>query len=380
MRFIVTGGGTGGHVYPAIAIAEQIESIQGSTVEFIGSVTGPEGTAAKKAGLRFLGLQLSGLVGKRPLSMLRALRLFTAAALRCRKLFAESPPDCVIGTGGYAAAPACFAAAWLKVPLVLHEMNLRPGLVTRMLSRRAGVVAVAFEGTIDLLPRWANTAVTGVPVRREIEELADEGVRQKTKESALAAFRLESGRRTLLVFGGSQGALAINEAIWDAVNDIAHRSDIQILHLTGSSGFNSNRRRSTEHGLSGGKLLYRSEAYCERMQDAYSVADLALTRAGAGTVAELAAAGVPAILVPFPHSSGGHQVENARELERRGAAKVVLQQGESAQSAISEALRLLDDEAELRQMRTAMSAMSEVPGAKGIAGIVEELTLRRTST
>ena len=375
LRLIVTGGGTGGHVYPAIAIAKQIETIQDSTVEFIGSSTGPEGAAAGNAGLRFQGLDLMGLVGKRPLSMLKALRLFAAATLRCRKMFTESRPDFVIGTGGYAAAPACFAAAWLKVPLVLHEMNLRPGLVTRLLSRRARVVAVAFERTIALLPGGSKAIVTGVPVRKEIEDLAIDAVREKTKAVALAAFDLEAGRKTLLVFGGSQGARALNEAIWDALLNISDRSDIQVLHLVGRSGFESERRRSAEKGLSEKKLLYRSVAYYDRMQDAYSVADLALARAGAGTVAELVAARVPAILVPYPHATGGHQVENARELVRGGAAKVMLQDGESASSALSNALRLLEDEAELERMRQALMAMSEVPGAKGIADMVEELTL-----
>jgi len=380
LRFIVTGGGTGGHVYPAIAIAEQIESMQDSSVEFIGSTTGPEGGAAEKAGLKFLGFPLSGLAGKRPLKMLGGLRLFISASLKCRRMFAESPPVCVIGTGGYAAAPACFAAAWLKVPLVLHEMNQRPGLVTRMLSRRAEVVTVAFEATVGFLPRAAKSEVTGVPVRRQIVELAEEGVRATTREAALAAFGLEANRRTLLVFGGSQGALAINDATWEAVRGIEQRSDLQILHLTGTGGFDLDRRRATENSLKGKKLLYRSEAYCESMQDAYSVADLALTRAGAGTVAELSAARIPAILVPFPYASGGHQADNAGELERRGAAKVVFQQGESAQSALSEAVRLLDDQDQLKGMRAALSAMPEAPGVKGIVGIVEELTLRCKNT
>lgn len=375
LRLVVTGGGTGGHVYPAIAIAKQIENIPGSTVEFIGSSTGPEGTAAGNAGLEFRGLELMGLVGKRPLSMLRALQLFMAATLRCRKLFAESRPGCVIGTGGYAAAPACFAAAWLKVPLVLHEMNLRPGLVTRLLSRRARMVAVAFERTIAFLPEGTTATVTGVPVREEIEDLGIEQVRESTKARALEAFDLEAGRKTLLIFGGSQGARAINEAIWDAMQDISDRSDVQVLHLVGKSGFESERRRSADEGVAGERLLYRSIAYCDRMQDAYSVAELALARAGAGTVAELIAARVPAILVPYPHATGGHQEENARELESKGAAKVVLQVGDVASNAISKALRLLEDDAELEQMHAALSAMSEVSGAKGIAGIVEELTL-----
>ena len=237
------------------------------------------------------------------------------------------------------------------------------------------MVAVAFERTIAFLPKGTTATVTGVPVREEIEDLGIEQVRESTKARALEAFDLEAGRKTLLIFGGSQGARAINEAIWDAMQDISDRSDVQVLHLVGKSGFESERRRSADEGVAGERLLYRSIAYCDRMQDAYSVADLALARAGAGTVAELIAARVPAILVPYPHATGGHQEENARELESKGAAKVVLQVGDVASNAISKALRLLEDDAELEQMHAALSAMSEVSGAKGIAGIVEELTL-----
>jgi UDP-N-acetylglucosamine--N-acetylmuramyl-(pentapeptide) pyrophosphoryl-undecaprenol N-acetylglucosamine transferase len=379
LRLVVTAGGTGGHVYPALAVAAQIQEIPGSTVEFIGSINGPEGDAAGNAGLNFMGLQLTGLVGKDPLTMLRSLWLFSTATLRCRKYFARSRPDCVVGTGGYAAAPACVAAAWLKIPLVLHEMNLRPGLVTRILSRRAQVVAVAFERTITRLPAGTRVEVTGVPVRREIEELAIEKVREKRRAEAIETFSLESGRKTLLVFGGSQGALALNKATWDALLEISDRTDIQVLHLVGRDGFSSEQRRSADRSLAGAGLLYRSMAYCDRMQDAYSLADLVVARAGAGTVAELMATGVPAVLVPYPHATAAHQAENARELESLGAVRVVLQEGESASRALHEALKLLDDDFELQRMHGAFGAMSSAPGAKGIACIVEELTLGRSN-
>lgn len=373
MRLVVSGGGTGGHVYPAIAIARSFGTLPGNEIVFVGSATGPEGKAARDAGIKFEGLELAGVVGKSPTAALRAILLFARATLRCRKLFKDMRPSCVVGTGGYAAAPACFAAAWMKLPLVLHEMNFKPGLVTRLLSRRAGAVAVAFEGTVGLLGRGARARVTGVPVRAEIEALAVSGPRSRAREEALEQFGLEDGRRTLLVFGGSQGAQAINDATFEALPKLAERSDIQVLHLTGSGGYEDPRRPALEQSLAATGLLYKAIEYCDRMELAYSIADLALARAGAGTIAEITAAGVPALLVPYPHAAG-HQELNAHELEVSGAVRVVAQDGESASCGFTSALLLLDDRVELERMREAMRSLRGVTGTEGIAALVEELT------
>jgi UDP-N-acetylglucosamine--N-acetylmuramyl-(pentapeptide) pyrophosphoryl-undecaprenol N-acetylglucosamine transferase len=373
MRLVVSGGGTGGHVYPAIAIARSFMTLPGNEIVFVGSTTGLEGKAARDAGIKFEGLELAGVVGKGPTAALRAILLFARATLRCRRLFKDMRPGCVVGTGGYAAAPACFAAAWMKLPLVLHEMNFKPGLVTRLLSRRAGAVAVAFEGTAGLLGRGARVRVTGVPVRAEIEALAGSGPRSRAREEALEQFGLEDGRRTLLVFGGSQGAQAINNATFEALPKIAERGDIQVLHLTGSGGYGDPRRLTLEESLNAPGLLYKAIEYCDRMELAYSIADLALVRAGAGTIAEITAAGVPALLVPYPYATG-HQELNARELEVRGAVRVVVQDGESASCGFTSALLLLDDRVGLERMKEAMRSLRGVTGTEGIAVLVEELT------
>jgi UDP-N-acetylglucosamine--N-acetylmuramyl-(pentapeptide) pyrophosphoryl-undecaprenol N-acetylglucosamine transferase len=373
MRLVVTGGGTGGHIYPAVAVALRARESLGADVTFIGSVAGPEGQAAGDAGLAFEGLELAGLVGKGPLAMIKAMRLFLRATLRCRRLFRDDPPDCVFGTGGYASAPACFAAASMKYPLILHEMNYEPGLVTRLLSRRASAVSVAFEGTTGLLRRGARGVVTGVPVRREIEALAGVGERAAASAGALREWDLEAGRKTLLVFGGSQGASALNVAAWEAIPAVSARRDIQVLHITGNRDFGDRRREALSEDLKGTGIIYRPVAYSARMHLAYAVADLALARAGAGTMAELSAAFLPAVLVPFPHA-GGHQELNARELERMGVARVVLQQGESAARALEESLRLLDDGTALEAMRGRALARRRASGTEGVIALIEELT------
>jgi UDP-N-acetylglucosamine--N-acetylmuramyl-(pentapeptide) pyrophosphoryl-undecaprenol N-acetylglucosamine transferase len=373
LRLVVTGGGTGGHIYPAVAVAIRAKESLGADVTFIGSAAGPEGSAAANAGLAFVGLELAGLVGKRPLAMLKALWYFERATVHCGRMFRDNPPDCVFGTGGYAAAPACFASAWKKVPLILHEMNYEPGLVTRLLSGRAGAVSVAFEGTTALLRRGANVVVTGVPVRKDIEALAGGDERERVRAEAMKEWGLEPGRKTLLVFGGSQGARALNQTIWEKLPSASRRRDIQVLHITGNRDFDDPLRAALGEHLEGEGLLYRAIAYCDRMYLAYAVADLALARAGAGTMAELSAASVPAVLVPFPHA-GGHQEMNARELERLGMARVVLQQGDSASRALEESLRLLDDDTAFELMRGRALAYRRASGTEGVIALIEELT------
>jgi len=375
LRLIVTGGGTGGHVYPAIAVAEYIiQNDPGSTVTFIGSEGGPEAAAAEAAGIPFERLRVAGLIGKSPLKAVKAAFMFLGSIGRCRRIFKAARPDCVLGTGGYASATGCLAAVMGRVPLVLLEMNYEPGRVTRLFSRRAHAVAVAYEGTSARLKGKSNVVVTGVPVRAEIAALGEEARRLAAVDEALATFSLEKGRRTLLVFGGSQGAQAINEALWVRIPDLAGAADLQVLHMTGKKNFDAPGRAGAEEAAAGGALVYRPLPYSERMDLALAVADLALARAGAGTVAELMAAMLPSVLVPYPHATGGHQEKNARALAEKGVVAVIPQTGGSAAEAVSFALELIQDDEELSAMKQAARAAGGAGGTKGIARLLEELT------
>ena len=342
MRVVVTGGGTGGHVYPALAVAGYLSGADSSwETLFIGTESGPEAAAARVAGIPFEGLELAGLMGRRPGDRIRALTLFTRGVWSCRRILGEFQPGCVVGTGGYVAAPACFAARTLGIPIILHEMNYHPGVVTRVLSRGAYAVAVAHRETGELLPRNARVVTTGIPVRPEIEALASPDRRREAVDEACERFGLELERRTLLLFGGSQGAEALNEALWEVLPRVSGRGDLQVLHLTGKKGYEKRRRLKAEESLAGKPIIYRPIAYLERMDLAYAVCDLAVARAGAGTVAELMAASLPSVLVPFPYATGAHQESNARSVERLGAARVVKQRGDSALDAVEEAGKVL---------------------------------------
>lgn len=373
MLIIVTGGGTGGHVYPGLAIsARLLGSYAGATILFIGSSSGPEGVAARGAGIPFEGLRLSGLVGKNPFERARSVVQFARGTARCLRLFRRLKPVCVVGTGGYAAAPACFAASISRVPLLLHEMNYRPGLVTRLLARSACAVACAHGETAAMLPSGARVVVTGVAVRPEVEALRDEGRRRVARDEALEAFGVRADRKTLLVFGGSQGAEALNTAVWEALPRLRDSGDLQVIHLTGRRDFADSRRAEVEKEISGSALIYRALAYWERMELVYAVADLAVTRAGAGTIAELSAAGVPAVLVPFPHATEGHQESNAEQLVATGAAVIERQRDGSAGSAVARAIRLIHDRGSLERMLEAASGLGQADSAQGIVDLIKE--------
>lgn len=375
MRVVVTGGGTGGHLYPSVAIATRfLSGHPEAQILFIGSLGGPESDAAREFGFAFEGVKVKGIAGKNPVAVMRSMALFLKGTWHCRRLLRLNRPTCVVGTGGFASAPACFAAVWLGIPLILHEMNYRPGLVIRVLSRRAHAVAISFPGTQRLLPGKSRTVVTGTPVRREIEELADRGTAEHARLRALEKFGLETGRRTLLVFGGSQGAMALNTALWDSIPEVSGREDLQILHITGKSGYDDPGREAAQERLSGATLLYRALPYIEQIYLAYAVADLAVTRAGASTMAELKAGGVPAVLVPYPYATADHQELNALQSEVTGAALCVRQDGDSAIPAIKEALRLLDDREALSCMAVAAAGHGDGSGAERIVRLMEELS------
>lgn len=374
MRLVVTGGGTGGHIYPAIAVALRIQKdLPGSDITYIGSVGGPEKASAIASGLPFEGLDVAGVAGKNPLNALAAIFKFFRASIRCRRLFREIRPEAVFSTGGYASAPACLAAVTMRLPLVLHEMNFDAGLVVKLFSRRAAAVATAFEGTRALLPKGTRCVVTGVPVRPEIESLSGDEAYRAARTAGIREFALEEGRKTLLVFGGSQGADALNRATWESIQDVRDDEGLQVLHLTGKKNFDNPERKIAEELVCEGGLRYRPLAYIEKMQLAYAVADLAVSRSGAGTVAELVASRLPSVLVPFPFSAGGHQERNAEALAETGSAVVALQEDGSAAGGLERAFELLSDDQALKGMRQAASVHAE-SAAEGIARLLEEVS------
>lgn len=362
MRVLIAGGGTAGHVFPALALARRLADEHRVEVRFAGTATGQEARLVPDAGFPFEAVEARPL--KRELSVdavtapVAAIRSVSA----CRPLVERA--DVVVGMGGYVSLPVGLAAVRAKRPLVIHEQNAVPGLANRVLAHRARAVALTFGEAAERMPRRARTVITGNPVREQV--LAVEAGREALAKEALVELDLEPGRRTVVVFGGSQGALHVNAAAVDAIGRLRERGDLQVLILTGSA----HERRISEALATASGVRARVRGFLDRMELAYAVADLVISRAGATTCAEVSVCGVPAVLVPYPHATGGHQDANAGALERAGAAVRLPDAALSGEVLASLVLSLIGDPARLASMREHMRSWSRPDAAEALAAVV----------
>jgi UDP-N-acetylglucosamine--N-acetylmuramyl-(pentapeptide) pyrophosphoryl-undecaprenol N-acetylglucosamine transferase len=309
LRWALAGGGTGGHVMPALAIAEVIRRA-GEPVAYFGARRGLETRLVPEQGLDFVALDARPLVGRRPAEQARALLVLGRASLEARRALRARRTDVVVAVGGYASVAPALAARSLGIPLVLVNTDAAPGFANRLLARLAARIFVGFEAAVAPLAhgRPQRVCVSGVPVR--------ERLRRAFADAAPAAPRA-TGPLHLLVFGGSQGARQLNEAMMAAAAQLKP-ADWKIVHQTGEADRARVERAWREAGHDAEVLAFEPD-----MPSRYREADLVLCRAGAMTVAELSLAGRPAVLVPLAHTGGGEQRHNAAELERAGAARVL---------------------------------------------------------
>jgi UDP-N-acetylglucosamine--N-acetylmuramyl-(pentapeptide) pyrophosphoryl-undecaprenol N-acetylglucosamine transferase len=360
MRVLLAGGGTAGHVFPAIALAREVVSM-GHDVRFVGTSAGQEGGLVSEAGFEFVAVEA------RPFERRVSLKAVTApiAAVRsvkaCRPLVEAA--DVVVGMGGYVSVPVVLAALRSRRPVVLHEQNAVPGLANRAFARPARRVALAFAEARRALPRRARTVLTGNPVRAEILAVATD--RERLAKEARAELELDEGKRTIVVFGGSQGALHVNRAFAEALR-VWDRSDLQVVLLTGPVHVEAVRASLP----AGGIVTVRVQGFLERMELAYAVADAVVARAGATTIAEIAVSGLPSLLVPYPYATGRHQEANARALQRAGAATMVLDDELDGCVLADRIEWLLSDDHRLRSMGERARAWSKPDAANALARTV----------
>jgi UDP-N-acetylglucosamine--N-acetylmuramyl-(pentapeptide) pyrophosphoryl-undecaprenol N-acetylglucosamine transferase len=352
---VIAAGGTAGHVYPGLAAADAIRRVRPDTrISFVGTPRGIEREAVPAAGYEL------DLIEVIPWARTLGARRFLApasllgAASRARGLLAARRPAAVVGMGGYASLPVVLAARWRRLPAVLHEQNAVAGIANVAGSRFARRVALSFAEARGAFPRGAEIRVLGNPIRAAIAALDRAAVR----DEGLAFHGLEAGRRTVLVMGGSLGATRLNEVAVGLTERWRDRSDLQLLVSAG-------RGRGAEVGgrfPRGGALRTVAVDYLERVELAYAAADVALCRAGATTVAELSAVGLPSILVPYPYARANHQEANARALERAGGARVVLDADATA-ATIGPMLESILDENDVTESMTARARAFGKPEA-----------------
>lgn len=304
-RILLTTGGTGGHVFPALAVAEQLQRLAPSCeLLFVGSLYGPESRLATAAGLPFRGLPVRGVLG-RGWRSITAMAGMGKAILEARGIVREFAPHVVSGFGAYASIPSLIAGRLCGIPVTIHEQNAVPGLSNRVLGKLAQQIFLSLPDTKSAFPT-EHCRLTGNPVRKAVADLAGH------------AFSPVEGRRPrLLIMGGSQGAKSINSII---LAGLPHLADVDIRHQTGEADLERVQAGFHAHGHNGQATPFISD-----VADAYNWADAVLCRSGASTVAELAICGKPSVLIPFPFATHDHQTGNAQALVRAGAAKMVVE-------------------------------------------------------
>lgn len=354
MRVVVAGGGTAGHVSPAIALARALE---GDDVSFIGTEAGVEQTMVPAAGFSLAHISVAGFDRAKPLRLPVVAGRAVGAVGAARRALGELKPDVVVGMGGYVSLPVSLAAASRRIPLVLHEQNIVFGLAHRVTKPLARRVAVSFEATLS--DAGKKGVWTGNPVSRDIVE-ADVPTE---RDRALVHFDLDPERRTILVFGGSLGAQRVTDAALGLAVEWSDRTDVQVLHILGRRG------GAVAAPVTNG-LIYRTVPYVDRMIEAYAVADVAVCRGGASTVAEITVVGVPSVIVPYPYHRDRQQERHAHVLRSAGAAEVMLDH-ETTPAALADRLGvLLDDAARLDHMRTAARSLGRPDAARELADLV----------
>jgi UDP-N-acetylglucosamine--N-acetylmuramyl-(pentapeptide) pyrophosphoryl-undecaprenol N-acetylglucosamine transferase len=362
MRAVIAGGGTAGHVFPALALARRLADHHGVEVAFAGTAGGIEARLAPTAGLPFTGIEAKPFVRKLSPAALRAPLTLLRSVGACRPLVESA--DVVVGMGGYVSGPAVLAALLARRPVVVHEQNAVPGLANRLFSRKARATALSFAEAARRLPRRARTVVTGNPVRDQVLRVNED--REALRKEALAELDLDPGRRTVLIFGGSQGALHIDRAAVGACHLLAGRDDLQLVLLTGEPHFREIRRALP----SGTPLRIRPLPLLERMELGYVVAELVVARAGATSIAEITACGLPSLLIPYPYATGRHQEANARAVQRAGGASLLLDDQLTDASLAERVVNLVDHRERLEAMAERSRAWGRPDAAEALAAVI----------
>jgi UDP-N-acetylglucosamine--N-acetylmuramyl-(pentapeptide) pyrophosphoryl-undecaprenol N-acetylglucosamine transferase len=363
-RIIISGGGTGGHIFPAISIANALRRIDPETeILFVGAMGRMEMEKVPEAGYRIIGLPVEGLKRKLTLKNITVLAKFFRSFLLARKILKDFNPDVAVGVGGYASGPVLRAAGLMGIPTLIQEQNSYAGVTNKLLARRASKICVAYDGMGKYFPE-EKIIKTGNPVRQNLESI------DNLRNEARPFFKLKDGLPVILVLGGSLGAASINKSLSDNISRLGN-SDCQWLWQTGKYYFDFVRDQVALSGF--GNILVHD--FINRMDYAYASADIIVSRAGAGTISELCLVGKPVILVPSPNVAEDHQTRNALALSEKGAA-VLIPDRQAAGSLADETLNLISDKNKRIELSENISLLAERNADMRIAEEVIKLAER----
>lgn len=366
-RVLLTGGGTGGHVYPALVTAEEIKLLApGAEFLYVGTQRGIEARLVPAHGIQFATVYALGLMGKRSIDAVRGMVAILRGYREATQLIRRFRPHVVLGTGGYVTAPVILAAYRHRVPVVIQEQNVLPGMANKVLSRCAAAVAIPFPAARSGFTRARRLVVTGNPVRRAVMDADPAASRRQ--------LGFNEQRPLVLVVGGSSGALTLNRAAVELITTGGLCA--QLLLVTGPRYFELIRTQLHDAGLDEEKLLERGirvVAYMEQMELALAAATIVVARAGATTIAEITARSLPSVLIPSPNVAHNHQQLNAEQLARAGAARIVPDHACNGQRLHAELRKLLDDEHRLQAMGRAAKTLARPAAGQDLANLVLEI-------
>lgn len=361
MKVLIAGGGTGGHLFPGLAIAEEFRRRdERNEVVFVGTEHGIEARIIPREGYTIRYVRSEGIVGKSFTKKARGLVTLLLSAIDARRILNAVVPDIVIGVGGYSSGAVVLMAGLKSIPTMIHEQNSVPGLTNRILGKVVKRICVTYHESISCFP-MGKTFLTGNPIRAKILK--------GDRDSACRLFSLDKDLFTVFVFGGSSGARSINRTMVDALNHLTDlREKIQFLHQTGDRDFENIREAYRKAGAKG-----TVAPFIYQMAEAYAIADVVVSRAGATTLAEITALGKPAILIPFPYAAGRHQEFNALKLREMGAAHMILEDEMKGETLASHIRGLYEHESARAEMQRASRSLGRPDACGRIVDIAVSL-------
>lgn len=359
MKAVFTGGGTGGHIYPALAVAQRFRDVSKYEIRYIGSEIGMEKKIIEDAGFLFSGIETDGFRSKNPFINLAVLFKVKKAAKVVEEIMKKDKPNFVFATGGYVSAPVILAANKLGIPIFLHEQNSIPGLTNKISSRFAKIVFTTFPGSEKHFSKKVKTICSGLPIRKEFLNINKKEVYEK--------FKLKEDKKTLLITGGSGGSLFLNNIVLN-LYDLAEKKEIQVIHVTGKRDFLKISKKKDEMKQKFENInIY---PYLSDMYNALAISDICISRAGAAFISEMMFLGKTGIIIPFPYAANNHQLENAKDLAEKKAAIMIEEKELHKSSAILKQsfLNILEDKDLLKKMQKASSSL----GVKNTLEIIEQ--------
>lgn len=359
-RIIISGGGTGGHIFPALSIADAIKAKHPEAkILFVGANNRMEMQRVPDAGYEIVGLPIAGFDRKNLLKNIKVLWLILKSQRMAKKIIKEFAPQAAVGVGGYASGPTLKMAASMNIPTLIQEQNSYAGVTNKILAKKAKMICVAYEGMERFFPH-EKIKLTGNPVRKSLIEM------RSNRNEAMGRMGLDADKKCVLIVGGSLGARSINESIMAQIELIRKNGDIQFVWQTGKLYFEEMKKRVAEAGAPGNLIV---TDFVTNMADALSAANLVVSRAGAGSISEFALIGKAVILVPSPNVSEDHQTKNAMALVDKNAA-IYVADNKAKDELVAKAIETVNDDALLRNLEENIEKMGRPNAAEEIANEV----------